>query len=186
MSIDWVQLAGAVLGIANIVLLVRRSVWNFPVAMVMVTLIGVVMVRERLYAEAGLQAFFFVVNGWGWWLWRRAAGDAEEIPVDWMGRQARLAWGAVTIVLSLSLGWLLHRFTNATLPFADSAVAGASVTAQILLSLRRVENWVVWIAIDVASVALYVNRGLFFLAALYVAFGVLSWQGLRQWRAAAR
>lgn len=183
---DWVQLAGAVLGLANIVLLVRRSVWNFPVAMVMVSLIGIVMVRERLYAEAGLQAFFFVVNGWGWWLWRRAAGDAGEIPVGWMDGRARLAWTAATLALSLSLGWMLHRFTDAALAFADAAVAGASIAAQILLSLRRVENWAVWIAIDVASVALYVDRGLFFLATLYVAFGVLSWQGLREWRAAAR
>ena len=186
MTIDWVQMAGAVLGLANIVLLVRRSVWNFPVAMVMVSLIGVVLVRDRVYAEAGLEAFFFVVIGWGWWLWLRAVRDAGQIPVGWMGRQARLAWGAATIALSLSLGWLLHRFTNATLPFADSAVTGASITAQILLSLRRIENWVLWVAIDVASVALYLNRGLFFLAALYVAFGVLSWQGLREWRAAAR
>ena len=108
------------------------------------------------------------------------------MPVTWMQWPARAAWGAVTIALSLSLGWVMHRFTDAALPFADSAVAGASVAAQLLLNVRRIENWVLWIAIDVVSVGLYITRGLNLLAALYVAFLVLSVIGLRQWTQAAK
>ena len=179
----WTELAGAALGLLNVVLLVRRSVWNFPAAMAMVSLIGVTLFEARLYAETGLQVFFFVVNAWGWYLWGAARGaDDNAVPVGWMSDRARFVWAAITAALSLSLGWLLHRFTNAALPFADSAIAGASVTAQILLSLRRVENWVLWIAIDVLSVLLYINRELYFLAALYVVLGVMSVLGLREWR----
>lgn len=186
----WTELAGAALGLLNVVLLVRRSVWNFPAAMAMVSLIGVTLFEARLYAETGLQVFFFVVNAWGWYLWvaARAANAAiadNTVPVGWMTDRARFVWAAITAALSLSLGWLLHRFTNAALPFADSAIAGASVTAQILLSLRRIENWVLWIAIDVLSVGLYINRGLYFLAALYVLLGVMSVLGLREWRKVA-
>lgn len=183
---NWAEIAGSLLGIANVVLLVRRSVWNFPVAMAMVSLIGMVLADAKLYAEAGLQAFFFVVNAWGWHLWTQAQGEAGEVPVGWMSWPARGAWLAATAALSLSLGWAMHRFTDAALPFADSAVTGASIAAQLLLSLRRIENWAVWVAIDVVSVGLYLNRGLFLLAALYVAFGVLSLVGLREWMRAAR
>ena len=154
-------------------------------AMVQVALTGVVLAGARLYSEAGLQAFFFVVNVQGWCLWDRARGSEAEVPVTWMAGPARAAWGGVTVVLSLSLGWIMHRFTNAALPFADSAVTGASVAAQLLLNLRRIENWVLWIAIDVVSVGLYITRGLNLLAVLYVAFLVLSVVGLRQWRRAA-
>ena len=154
--------------------------------MVMVALSGVVLAGARLYSEAGLQAFFFVVNVQGWWLWRQVQGKQDDgVPVGWMAWPARTAWGAVTLVLSLTLGGIMHRFTNAALPFADSAVTGASVAAQLLLNLRRIENWVLWIAIDVVSVGLYIARGLNLLAALYVAFLVLSVIGLRQWRRAA-
>ena len=153
--------------------------------MAQVALTGVVLAGARLYSEAGLQAFFFVVNVHGWYLWSHARTDEADVPVTWMQWPARAAWGAVTIVLSLSLGWIMHRFTNAALPFADSAVTGASVAAQLLLNLRRIENWVLWIAIDVVSVGLYVTRGLDLLAALYVAFLVLSVLGLRQWKRAA-
>lgn len=185
-GMSWTELAGSLLGLVNIVLLIRRSVWNFPVAMVMVALIGVTLFEARLYSEAGLQVFFFVVNAWGWYLWSRARDDSHAVPVGWMGWPARAAWAAVTALLSLSLGWVMHRFTNAALPFADSAVTGASVAAQILLSLRRIENWVLWTAIDVVSVGLYLYRDLYALAALYVVFGVLSVRGYRQWTAAAR
>jgi len=179
------EIAGFVLGFANIVLLIRRSVWNFPVAMAMVTCIGIVLFEARLYAETGLQAFFFVVNAWGWWLWARAKGADDEVPVGWMHWPARLGWAAATAALSVALGLSLARWTDAALPMADSAVTGMSIAAQLLLSFRRVENWVLWVVVDIVSIALYVNRELHLLAVLYVGFLVLSAVGLRAWTRAA-
>jgi len=180
------EIAGFILGFINIVLLIRRSVWNFPVAMAMVTCVGIVLAEARLYAEAGLQVFFFVVNAWGWWLWARAKGGDEEVPVRWMGWPARIVWAAITAVGSIALGLTLSRYTNAALPMADSAVTGMSVAAQLLLSFRRIENWVLWVVIDVVSIALYVIRDLHLLALLYAAFLVLSVIGLREWTRAYR
>ncbi|WP_374529396.1 nicotinamide riboside transporter PnuC [Novosphingobium sp.] len=184
---NWSEIAGSLLGLANIVLLMRRSVWNFPVAMLMVALVGITLYEQRLYSETLLQAFFFVVNGWGWWLWSRARDHGEStVPVGWMSDRERFYWAAITAVLSLGLGWFMAANTNAALPYADATVTGASIAAQFLLSLRRIENWVLWVAIDVISIALYVNRELYYFAALYVVFLILSVQGLREWRAAAR
>lgn len=183
---SWTEIAGATLGLIQIWLLVRRSVWNFPVAMVMVSLIGVTLFEARLYAETGLQVFFFVVNAIGWYQWRAVKDAGHAVPVGWMRWSSRAIWAAITAVLSVSLGWLMHRFTNAALPFADSAVTGASIAAQLLLNARRIENWMLWVAIDVVSVALYLYRDLYFLAALYLAFLVISVIGLRQWMAAGR
>ena len=181
MIASWTELLGAALGLINIALLVRRSMWNFPAAMASVLLVGVTLFQTRLYSESGLQAFFFVVNILGWYQWSRASSADQAVPVGWMSATARFGWAAVTVVLSLSLGWVMHRFTNAALPFADSAVTGASIAAQLLLNNRRIENWVLWIGIDVVSVALYLNRELYFFAALYVIFLVMSVIGLRQW-----
>ncbi|ANY19299.1 Nicotinamide riboside transporter PnuC [Tsuneonella dongtanensis] len=180
------EIAGTVLGLINIVLLIRRSVWNFPVAMAMVSCIGVVLFGARLYAEAGLQVFFFVVNAWGWWMWSRAKGRGDTVPVRWLDWPSRIGWAAGAAIFSVLLGLALARWTDAALPMADSAVAGMSVVAQILLGLRRIENWVLWIVIDVVSIALYLDRGLNLLAALYFAFLVLSVVGLREWTRSTR
>lgn len=186
MIASWTEIVGAALGLIQILLLVRRSVWNFPVAMAMVSLIAVTLYEARLYAETGLQAFFFVVNAVGWYQWRSAIDTGHRVPVGWMRWQGRAIWAAITALLSLSLGWMMYRFSDAALPFADAAVTGASVAAQLLLNLRRIENWVLWVAIDVVSIGLYLSRDLYFLAVLYFAFLIISAIGLRQWMAAGK
>ena len=186
LAAHWTEIAGSVLGLIQIWLLVRRSLWNFPLAMASVTLVGITLFEGRLYSEAGLQGFFFVVNALGWYQWSRVRSGGSAVPVGWMSNAARLRWAAATIVLSLSLGWIMHTFTNAALPFADSAVTGASIAAQLLLNNRRIENWVLWVAIDAASIALYLTRDLYFLTVLYVAFLVISVIGLREWTRVAR
>lgn len=184
------ELLAAALGVANIVLLVRRSVWNYPFGMAMVALYVLIFREAKLYSEAGLQVFFFAMQAWGWYLWVRAtntAGGGEaRVPVRWLDWPSRAVWLMVTAALSLNLGWAMDRFTDAAVPYADSAIAGASIAAQLLLAFRRVENWVLWIVIDVAAIALYAHRGLYPTAALYVLFLIFSVLGLKEWIAAAR
>jgi nicotinamide mononucleotide transporter len=130
--------------------------------------------------------FFFAAQGWGWWMWRKTGGEEAQVPVGWLDGASRVVWATITLAVSLNLGWVLHRFTNAAMPFADAAVAGASVAAQVLLGLRRTENWVLWVLIDVASIGLYINRGLYPTAGLYGGFLVMSLIGLREWARAAQ
>jgi nicotinamide mononucleotide transporter len=179
--IEWVA---ATLGVINIALLIFRSVWNFPFGIAMVALYIFVFYEERLYAEAGLQVFFILAQLWGWWLWLKVGGEDDRVPVRWLDWPSRAVWLMVTAAVSVNLGWAMHSFTNAALPYADAGIAGASVAAQILLAYRRIENWMIWIAIDVAAIALYINRGLYPTAGLYGGFLVLSLIGLREWIAA--
>ncbi|HEY6817640.1 MAG TPA: nicotinamide riboside transporter PnuC [Croceibacterium sp.] len=179
--IEW---TAAALGVINIALLIFRSVWNFPFGIAMVALYIFVFFEERLYAEAGLQVFFILAQAWGWWLWVRIGGENDRVPVRWLDWLSRGVWIMVTAAVSVNLGWAMHELTNAVLPYADAGIAGASVAAQILLAYRRIENWLIWIAIDVASIALYIDRGLYPTAGLYGGFLVLSLIGLREWIAA--
>ena len=179
--LEWVA---AALGVINISLLIFRSVWNFPFGIAMVTLYILVFYEERLYAEAGLQVFFILAQLYGWWLWIKVGGEDDRVPVRWLDWLSRGVWITVTAAVSLNLGWVMYSFTNAALPYADAAIAGASVAAQLLLAFRRIENWLLWIAIDVGAVTLYIDRGLYPTAGLYGGFLVLSLIGLKEWIAA--
>ena len=180
------EIIAVILGIANVALLVRRSIWNYPFGMAMVALYFVIFREARLYGDAGLQVFFFVVQGWGWWLWARAGGLGESVPVIWMRPGARIAALALVAVSSVTIGWTMARFTDAALPYADATIAGGSVVAQVLLAMRRVENWALWIAVDVLSIGVYLARGLNLTAGLYVVFLVMATAGLIEWAKAAR
>ena len=178
---NWLEILAVALGIANIVLLVRRSIWNFPFGMAMVALYAVIFYEAKLYSEAGLQVFFFAVQAYGWWLWARAGGLEQAVEVHWMGWPARLGWLFGIALVTGALGTLMHRLTDAVMPYPDAAITAASIAAQFLLSFRRIENWVLWIAIDVGAIALYIARDLQLTAGLYGVFLVLSVLGLREW-----
>lgn len=180
------EIIAVALGIANVGLLVRRSIWNFPFGLAMVACYFVIFREARLYGESWLQVFFFAAQAWGWWLWAHAGGLVRMVSVGWMGWPARGAALVLVAGSSLGIGWAMARWTDAALPYADAAIAGASVVAQVLLAMRRVENWALWIAIDVLSVAVYIQRGLNLTAGLYVVFLMLATAGLVQWAKAAR
>ena len=177
-TLEWVA---AGLGVINIALLIFRNVWNFAFGIASVAIYIFVFFETRLYAESGLQVFFVLAQLWGWWLWLKVGGEDNQVPVRWLDRPSRAVWLVVTAALSLNLGWVMHTYTNAAMPYADAGIAGASVAAQILLAYRRIENWMLWIVIDVAAVLLYINRELYPTAGLYGGMLVMSLFGLKEW-----
>ena len=180
------EIIATLLGLANIVLLVRRSIWNYPFGLAMVALYAHIFFREKLYSDALLQVFFFVIQLYGWWAWWRVGGVEHKVEVVRLTGPARIAWIAVIACLSAAWGTTMHVYTDASFPWWDATVAVSSIAAQILLARRAIENWVLWIAIDVASIPLYLIKGLPFTAGLYFTFLVLCVAGLREWAIAER
>lgn len=173
-----------ILGLANIVLLVLRSIWNYPFGIAMVICYAWIFYGAKLYSDALLQIFFLVVQMYGWWNWSRAADGAEDdrIPVLALSKRKQLGILCLVLVMSLAWGSMMMRFTDAHYPFWDGTIAMTSVVAQILLARRYLENWVLWIIIDILAVGLYWTKGLHLTAGLYGIFFALAAMGLYQWR----
>ncbi|MGQ0661266.1 nicotinamide riboside transporter PnuC [Sphingosinicella sp.] len=183
---NWLEWVAAGLGVVNVALVVRRSVWNYPFGLAMVSLYFVVFTEARLYSDALLQIFFFVVQLYGWRNWVRAKAAAGEVPVAVMGGRERIVWVIATLAASLAWGTGMARFTDAAAPIVDAGVAGFSIAAQILMARRRLENWIVWIGVDVVAIGLYASRGLALTAGLYFLFLLLATVGFFEWRRALR
>ena len=178
--IEWVA---AGLGLINVALVVRRSLWNYPFGIVMVALYFFIFAEARLYSDALLQIFFLVIQLYGWWNWRVSRADADEVVVEVLTPLARMGWLAGTAGFALVWGEGMARYTDAAAPYVDALVAGASVAAQILQSQRKLECWVLWVAVDVIAVGLYWSRGLGLTAALYAVFlGMAAYGGWAWWQ----
>ena len=182
-TLEWVA---AALGVVNVALVVRRSVWNYPFGLAMVTLYFFVFHEARLYSDALLQIFFFVVQLYGWHNWVRAKRAAGEVPVGLLPPRQRIAWAAATAAAAILWGLGMARFTDAAAPMIDAGIAATSVAAQILMARRRIENWVLWILVDIVAIGLFWSRGLFYTSGLYALFLLLSIAGLIGWRRALR
>ena len=176
-----IEIAAALLGVINVVLVVRRSTWNYPFGIVMVALYAWVFFAARLYSDALLQIFFLVVQLYGWWYWARGKADTGEIRVERMPPASQIGWVAGIALATAGWGWLMHAYTNASFPWWDASVAMMSVAAQILMSRRYLENWLLWIAVDAVAIPLYAAKALWITAGLYGVFLAISAFGLYEW-----
>lgn len=181
-----IEIVAVILGIANILLIVRRSVWNFPVAIAMVSLYFVIFREAKLYSDAGLQVFFVVVNLYGWWSWTRNKADAGEVVVRRLPAFGYALWIIGSVAAIWGWGAFMGKYTGTSYPYWDVSVAMLSVAAQILMTRRFVENWHYWIIVNLISIPLYLTKDLYLTAGLYGLFLVLAITGLVEWRKAQR
>ncbi|UAY73427.1 nicotinamide riboside transporter PnuC [Pseudoxanthomonas sp. X-1] len=186
MNIDALEWIGAAVSVAAVWLAARRHMLGWPVGLVSVALYAGVFVEARLYSDALLQVAFagFIVYGW-----RRWKANLDD---DGLVRVAALAPGAALRDLGLGalgallLGFGMHRYTDAALPWLDAALTAFSLVAQWWQGRRHVAAWWLWIALDLIYVGLYLFKSLEVTAVLYLGFVGLAAMGLRQWRRAAR
>ena len=182
--ITWLEIVAVVLSIAMVWCNLRVNVTGWPLAIVASALYGVLFAASRLYGEATLQVLFIVVAFWGWWQWLRGrGGDGQPLRVHRMSGP-QIAWiSSLTLAAWPLLGLVLHRYTDSDVPYLDALPTAGSVAGQFLLGRKLIENWLVWLAVNVFSVGLFAVKGLWLTALLYALFAALSVVGWRAWRA---
>lgn len=177
------------LGLAGVWLMIRRSLWAFPVGLAAVSVQAVLFYRARFYADAVLQGFFFGTLAWGWWHWVRRRSETGDLAVTILGSRARLGVAAAALTATAAWALVLRQWTDAVMPWRDAFIAAFSVAAQILQARRHLENWALWTLVNVVAIAAYWHAGLAFTAFLYVVYLGLGLTGWRTWhlaRAAAQ
>jgi nicotinamide mononucleotide transporter len=181
--LEWVA-AGLLL--INIILVARRSVWNFPFAIAGVALYVMIFWQARLYSMAGLQVFFVIINAYGWWAWWRGKENDGDVIVRFLSPAARVVWIIASFSAVIGWGWTMQQFSGGAFPYSDAAGAMLSVVAQILMVWRYVENWAWWVIVNIISVVLFVESGLYVSSALYMLNWGLAVYGLVVWSAEAK
>ena len=181
-----IEITAAMLGFANVYLLVKRSIWNYPFGIAMVTLYAWIFFDAKLYSDMLLQPFFLVVQALGWWWWLTKRDANGLVIVERMGAREIVIYAVCAVIGVASVGTLMATYTDASVPYWDATTTVLSVIAQILLARRKLENWVVWIVVDVLAIGIYLYKGLQPTAVLYAVFLVLAIVGFMSWRRAAQ
>jgi len=174
--------AAFLFGIVAVYLTVRENVWCWPTGLVNVGLSILVFGRAKLYADMGLQVVYVLLCLYGWYEWRHGGPGHGMLIVSRTPRQALLALAALGLTGGGLLGLALTRYTDASLPFWDSSTTAFSLVAQYMQTRKWLENWIVWIAVDLVYVGIYVYKSLYLMSGLYTVFLVLAVLGLLEWR----
>jgi nicotinamide mononucleotide transporter len=185
-SVTWLELLGAVTGLASVWWAARERVWTWPVGILNSGLFLLLFLDAGLYATAALQVAFIVLGAYGWREWLRGGGADDDLPVR---RTRRAEWIGLAIAAVIGQAawttWLVIS-TDSSVAFWDSAVLVLSLVATFGQARKLIESWWVWILVDTISIPLFLGQGLYLTAALYAVFEVLCIVGLRDWRRSMR
>ena len=179
-------MAGVLFGVAYILLAIRESPWCWPLGIGNAALFLVVFAQARIYSNAALQAVYVVVSFYGWYSWLHGGRDHGRLLVSRAPGRWLISLAATAAIASVTLGFFLKLRTDAALPFTDATTTAFSLAAQWMATRKWLENWLVWIGVDVVYVAMYASQGLYPTAGLYAAFLVLASLGYREWGASMR
>lgn len=175
------ELISFVLAVITVLLNIRQTHWAWLFAIVSSATYAFVFFDARLYGDMGLQGVFIAVSAWGWYQW--LYGSARDAPLsvsrsngaEW--RYGIIGWLAGFAVLAS----FLDTWTDTDVPYIDGFLTAGSLLGQLLLARKKVENWTVWIVVDILYVGLYIHKDLYLTAVLYAVFVVLAAIGLRAW-----
>lgn len=176
------ELLAAAFGVVAVYLSARENILSWPTALVNVALYTVVFYDARLYADMGLQVVYFSLSLYGWYEWRFGGENRTVLHVSRASPRLWLTLGAVNLAAWLALGTFLARSTNAAIPYLDSLLTTTSLCAQLMMTRKILENWALWIVLDIVYVPTFIARGLYATAVLYAIFLVLAVLGWREWK----
>lgn len=178
----------------SVYLSAKNKVSSWPVGVIGIILYGLLFYQIQLYSDLFEQFYYFVTAFWGWWLWthpRRNDKDANnELKVSYGTKKFNLIGITSVVILTISLSQFMSNIhlifpvlfpIAASFPFMDAFTTAMSFVANIYLAKRKIENWYLWIIVDIIGVFLYYQKGVIFLSLLYFAFLLNAVKGLIDW-----
>ena len=178
----WLDMLTTALGLAYILLEYRASIWLWAVAFLMQSLGIVLYYQKGLYADCGMEFYYLAMTVYGYWQWIRGNASKEPLPIRHFPRRLILSWILLIVTIWVVIYWILVTFTNSNVTLADSFTTALSIVGIWALAHKYLEQWFIWIAVDMVTCALYFYKDIPFKASLYALYVVIAFLGYRKWK----
>jgi nicotinamide mononucleotide transporter len=178
----WLDIVTTVLGLAYILLEYKASVWMWLAGFLMQALGIVLYYQKGLYADCGMEFYYLAMTLYGYWKWIHGTASKEALPVRHFPRRLVLPWLGIIGAVWALIYWLLVTFTNSNVPMADSFTTALSIVGIWALAPKYLEQWFIWIAVDVVTCILYFYKDIPFKASLYGLYVVIAIAGYFKWK----
>lgn len=176
------EITAVVFTLANVWLAVKQNIWTWPTGIVSVILYGIVFYQSRFYSNAGLQIVYLVLSIHGWYEWLHGGANYGELHVRKTTARQWIGCIAAGIVLTVAIFWILRWANHATFPFWDAFTTAFSLVGQWMMNEKLLENWMIWLLVDIVYVPMFLFGHVVATAALYALFCVLAVRGYVEWK----
>ena len=210
-DLSWIEAVGTVAGLLCIWLASLEKIVNYLFGLINVTLFAIIFFQIQLYASLLLQLFFFAANLYGWYAWSRQTSQNEaELQIRWLPLPKAMSWlaacvvaialmtlyidpvfavltrVAVNVMQGMGMNVVMPTLQPDAFPFWDSSMMVLSIAAMVLMTRKYVENWLLWVVINVISVAIFALQGVYAMALEYLILTFIALNGSRMWMNSAR
>lgn len=187
-SFQIIEIVAVVFGVLSVWYAQKENILVFPFGIVNVLIYIYICVSTQLYANAGINAVYFLTNVYGWYNWSRTNDDQGTLQISRNTVRQNVVWFISAILLYGAITWILRIanqddpvYLNSILPWIDGMNASFFLCATILMTIKKIENWWFWIAGNVLSIPVYFSQGLYFTSLQYAIFLIIAIMGLREW-----
>lgn len=184
---NFVELAGALLGILYILFSIRQHILTWPTGLLTSLLYIYVFFKSGFYADMGLQWYYAFISIYGWYYW--LSGDKKEgnvkeknVPVKKTGFRLFAKLTLITFIIYGVILFILVNYTDSTVPFMDSLTTALSITATWMLAKKYIEHWIIWIFTDLVSAGLYIYKDLWPTVILFIVYTIMAIIGYYEWK----
>jgi nicotinamide mononucleotide transporter len=182
LNTTWLETVAVLFGLLSVWYAKKANILVFSTGIISVLIYVYICYYAGLYADMGINGFYFVMSVYGWYKWTRKDAFENMIPITISNLKLHLAAAAGTIFFFFVLRFVLTNFTDSTVPNLDSATTAIFIIGMWLMALKKLENWVYWIVGDLISIPLYFHKGLLLTSFQYAVFLLLAILGYIEWR----
>lgn len=178
----WLDIVTTVLGLAYILLEYKASPWLWLVGFVMQALGIVLYYQKGIYADCAMEFYYLLMTVYGYWRWVKGSKTKQELPIRHFPRRLVLLWTGIIAGIWAVIYWLLVTYTNSNVPLVDGFTTALSLVGIWALAHKYLEQWFIWIAVDVVTSILYFYKDIPFKASLYALYVIIAIFGYMKWR----
>lgn len=183
---DTFEIIGACIGLLYLYLEYKANVWLWPVGIVMSLFYVVIFFHGKFYADAAVYLYYIGANVYGLIAWRKSQRMQQENKIEdsiiHTPKKQILPLALVSAVLWVIIFLILHNFTDSPVPWGDAFTTSLSVVAMWMLAQKQLEQWLLWVVVNAVSLCLYVWKGLYPTAVLYVVYTAVAVMGYFNWK----
>ena len=177
------EIIGTIVGLIYLWLEYRASIYLWAASIVMPAIYLFVYYDAGLYADFGINIYylFAAIYGWAVWKYGNTTHEQQELPITHIPLRNGLKALAVFVVAFIAIAWILINHTDSDVPWCDAFTTALSIIGMWMLARKYVEQWLVWLVVDMITVGLYIYKGIPITASLYLLYCALAVVGYRRW-----
>ncbi|NCC72852.1 MAG: nicotinamide riboside transporter PnuC [Sphingobacteriia bacterium] len=178
----WLEAIAVIFGLLSVWYAKKANILVYPTGIISVLIYVYICYFAGLYADMGINFFYFLVSVYGWYKWKHKDQSNKELPISRCSRLQHFSGIILTIIFFFILQYVLREFTDSTVPYIDSFTTAVFITGMLLMALKKIENWIYWIIGDIVSVPLYFHKELMLTSFQYFVFLILAVMGYIEWQ----